>query len=589
MHRRFWLVVGAAAALLVVVASASATTQTKSGATLAAAPFSQAWAQVPRTPAGRKASTTLVFGMEQDVTGFNTNDADENALWASITGIEPVIRGTYIIDNNGNYKLDLASSVTATKKDFTITIRPDAYWNWGGKKIPVTNKDLVYTWQQEINPNNNVASNVGLVNIGSYTLKGTKTVIFHWRTSCPAGTVDKGTCAVGPFADYRDLFAGPEGVMPSQALAGLDFNKFWSDCVCGNDGKPISDGPFMLTNYTRGQGLTLKANPDWYGTKPGLKEIDFKLITDTNSEIQAMRGGEVDAIYPSPQTALAQLRSQSGLTYSSITGFTQEHWDINVQNPGNPLLRNAWMRQAIALGMDRHSLIQALYGQIAPGLQPLNNLEYEIGPNATGANAQFAKWSFAPGKAIALLKAHCTGGPTKPTRGNTAIWTCNGQKAEFNFWTTAGNQRRQTSALIFQQQLGAIGIKLDTNFEPANPNFFGTRLPAHNFDLAEFAWSGGPDPSGFDTIYECGGAPNYKQYCNKQVDALIHAGDGELDPTKRTADYEQAAAIMANDVAIIPLYSPPNILVYKSQIKGMNDSNNPTLEGPTWNAEDWHW
>jgi peptide/nickel transport system substrate-binding protein len=375
-------------------------------------------------------------------------------------------------------------------------------------------------------------------------------------------------------------------VLPSQALAGLDFNKFWSDCVCGNDGKPVSDGPFLLTNYTRGQGSTLMANPDWYGTKPGLKELDFKVITDTNSEIQAMRGGEVDAIYPSPQTALAQLKGQAGLTYSSIPGFTQEHVDIQVGPKGNPLLKQPWMRQAITLGMNRHSLIVALYGQIAPGLKPLNNLNYELGTNAI---PHFAKWATAPKKALALLKAHCTGGPTTPTRNNTAIWTCDGQKAEFRWGTTAGNQRRATSAAIFSQQLGAIGIKLDVNFEPANPNFFGQRLPGGDFDLAEYAWSGGPDPSGFDAINQTGGGSNYKNYSNKTVDALINAGDAELDPTKRTADYEKASLIMSNDIAVIPLYSPPNILVYKSAIKGMQDSNNPTQEGPTWNVELWHW
>ena len=62
-----------------------------------------------------------------------------------------------------------------------------------------------------------------------------------------------------------------------------------------------------------------------------------------------------------------------------------------------------------------------------------------------------------------------------------------------------------------------------------------------------------------------------------------------MNPTKRTADYEKASQIMANDIAVIPLYSPPNILVYKSAIKGMQDSNNPTQEGPTWNVEQWHW
>ncbi|MHB8649721.1 MAG: peptide ABC transporter substrate-binding protein [Gaiellaceae bacterium] len=575
MHRRLWLLAGAGAAVLLLAASASATTKVAAGSarasTLAAAPFAQAWANVPRTPAARKAKSTLVFGMEQDITGFNLAQADETAYWAAVTGETPVIRGNYVVDQNGGYHLDLASSVTATKKDLSITIRPDANWYWGGKKLPVTNQDYVYTWKQFLDKNNNVASTTGYDQITGYTLKGTKQVTFHWKT---------------PFADYRDLFGY---IYPSKALKGLSFNTFWSNCVCGTDGKPVSDGPFYLSNYTKGQGVTLKANPLWYGTKPGLKEVDFKIITDTNSEIQAMRGGEVDAINPSPQSALSQLVHQSGLTYSAIPGFIQEHWDIQYGAKGNPLLKAPWMRQAIAMGMDRSSLVKALFAPIAPGLKPLNNTIWELGTNAVPS---FAKWSFAPKKALALLAAHCTGGPSKPTRDNTAIWTCGGQKAEFRFNTTTGNQRRQTSAAIFSQQLGAIGIKLDVGFIPAG-QYFGTVLPSNNFDLAEYAWVGGVDPSGFDAIYQCQkgtlGGQNYKLYCNNKVDALLKAGDSELNPTKRIADYQQAATITANDIAIIPLYASPSILVYKSTIKGMQDSNNPTSSGPTWNLEQWHW
>jgi len=575
MHRRLWLVAGVAVALLAVGATASATTTKTSSGKLAAAPFAQAWANVPKTSEGRKAKSVLVFGMEQDAAGFNTLQADENAYWAALTGNTPVIRNTYTIDDQGNYHLDLASKVTATRAGLTINIRPDANWWWGGKKVPVTYQDYVYTWKQITDKNNNPASTTGYDLITGFTHKGQKQVTFKWSK---------------PFADYRDLF-GP--VLPAKALTGLQFNTFWADCVCGNDGKPVSDGPFYMSNYTKGQGLTLKPNPFWYGHKPALKEVDFKLITDTNSEIQAMRGGEVDAINPSPQTALAQLVHQSGLKYSAIPGFTQEHVDVNQGGTGHPLLKQKWFRQAIMMGMDRHSLIVALFGQIAPGLKPLNNAMWELGQNAV---PQFTKWNFAPRKVIATMKAHgCTGGPAVPTRDNQNFWTCNGQKAELRWNTTAGNQRRATSAAIFSQQLGAVGIKLNVGFEPANPNFFSNRLPSHDFDLAEFAWLGGPDPSGFDAIYQCQdnaknlGGSNYKLYCNKTVDGLIKAGDSELNPTKRTADFQKAAAIIADDVPIIPLYAPPSILVYKTAIKGMEHSNNPTLLGPTWNIEQWHW
>jgi peptide/nickel transport system substrate-binding protein len=580
MHKRFWLLAGVIVVVVVVMGAVGATasfgrTAAPAIASLHAAPFNAA--AIPQTVAERKAKKVLVFGMEQDITGFNLAEADETAYWAALTGETGVIRGSYIIDQKGDYHLDQDSKVTVTKRNLTITIRKDAFWMWGKKKVPVTNADYAYTWKQFMDPKNNVASTTGYSNISGYTLKGKKTIIFHWKPG-------------QPFADYRDLFGY---IYPSFALKGLSFNTFWLNCVCGFDGKPVSDGPFYVSNYTRGQGVTLKPNPYWYGHKPALKEIDFKLITDTNSEIQAMRGGEVDAINPSPQTALASLVHQKGLVYKTATGFTQEHWDIGQGPKSAPLLKQVWMRQAIAMGMNRVSLIKALYGQIAPGLKPLNNGMYEIGGNA---KPWFNKFNYNPAKAIALLKKHgCTGGPSTATPGTNAVWTCNGQRAEFRFQTTAGNQRRATSAAIFSSQLGAIGIKLNVSFQPANPNFFGQTLPGHDFDLAEYAWLGGPDPSGFDAIYQCAdpaknlGGQNYKLYCNRTVDRLIAKGDIELNATKRTADYQKAAQIISNDVAIIPLYSPPQILVYKSGIKGMENSNNPTQEGPTWNAELWRW
>jgi peptide/nickel transport system substrate-binding protein len=578
MQRRLWLLAGAGAAVLMIAASATATTKVAGSAkssTLAAAPFAQSWANVPRTQAGRKAKSVLVFGMEQDVSGFNTAQADQNAYWAALTGNTAVIRGNYIIDDQGQYHLDLASKVTATKTGLSITIRPDANWWWGGKKMPVTYEDYVYTWQQLVDKKNTPASTSGYDQITGFTHNGAKQITFKWAK---------------PFADYRDIFGL---IYPSKAVVGLDWNTLWADCVCGTDGKPISDGPFYVSNYTKGQGVTLKANPFWYGKKPALAEVDFKLITDTNSEIQAMRGGEVDAINPSPQTGLAQLQKQSGIKYSSIPGYIQEHIDLQVGDKGNPLLKQLWFRQAIAMGMNRTSLIQALYSQIAPGMKPLNNPFWEIGPNAVG---HFSEYAFAPKKALASLKAHgCTGGPSKPTRDNQSFFTCNGQKAELRFNTTAGNQRRATSIAIFAQQLGAIGIKIIPGFEPANPNFFGTRLPNHDFDLAEYAWLGSPDPSGFDAIYQCQnnatnkGGQNYKLYCNKQVDALITKGESDLNPTTRNATYQAAAKIVSHEVGIIPLYAPPSILVYKSAIKGMEKSNNPTLLGPTWNIEQWSW
>jgi peptide/nickel transport system substrate-binding protein len=587
MHRRVWFLAAAAAGVLLLAGSAAAMTAgvgSSHSDALATAPFAKAWASTPRTPAARKVKKTMVFGLEQTVTGFNLDDLDENAFYAAIVAGTPVIRGAYVIDQKGkepqSYHLDLASKVVANKKYLKIWIKKNANWNWlGHKATPVTAADFIYTWQQIMTPTNNVTGNAGYANIArAKSSNHGKVVTFFWK---------KGQ----PYADYRDLFGY---VFPGFALKGQQFNDYWHNCVCGNDGHPISDGPFYMSNYTPGQGMLLKKNPKWYGKKAGLSSINFKIITDTNSEIQAMRGGEVDAIAPSPESALSTLVHQSNLVYSAIPSYTQEHWDIEVGPKGNPLLKKLFIRQAISEGMNRQSLINALYGTITHGLKPLNNLEYEIGPPALGKNAHFLKYNFNPKNAIKLLKKNgCTGGPNTPSANNHAVWTCGGQKTEFRFDTTTRASRQQSGA-IFTAQLMSIGIKLDPTYHDA-ATFFGTILPGTNFDIGEYAWVGGPDPAGFDDIYKCfnsaknTGGSNYKRYCNNKVDKLIAKADVNFNAATRQAQYEAAAKILANQIAVIPLYQSPQIFVYKKALKGASKSNNPTSEGPTWNLENWHW
>ena len=221
-------------------------------------------------------------------------------------------------------------------------------------------------------------------------------------------------------------------------------------------------------------------------------------------------------------------------------------------------------------------------------VKPLNNPFYTIGKLATAKKYQyFKKFNYAPAKAIALLKKHgCTGGPS-------STFVCQGHKAEINFYTTTAPARCAVSMPGWVQQEAAIGIKLDTHCYTAQPDFFTNLLPTGNFDLAEYAFTGSPDPSGWDAIYQCvgktTGGQNYKNYCNKKVDKLIRLGDKELNPKKRTADYEAAARLVSTNVAIIPLYARPSFLFYNHKIQGMGTSNNPTSEGPTWNVEQWHW
>jgi peptide/nickel transport system substrate-binding protein len=339
----------------------------------------------------------------------------------------------------------------------------------------------------------------------------------------------------------------------------------------------------MLTNYTKGQGSTLKANPFWYGKKPALKEIDFKIITDTNTEVQAMRGGEVDAINPTFGINLLPLKSTPGITYNQVPGLFQEHIDIQFGKQGQPLLRAPWMRKAIMMGIDRQSIIKTVYGDLAGNTTPLDSLVY-YQADAAYKN-DFHKWNYNPKKALALLKANCSGGPS--TVGGSGSWTCKGFPAKFRYTWTASNATRTTQEAIIKAELKSIGIEVVDAALPANVVFGPTGIPSGNYDLANFAWVTSPDPSGFVPTWGCGGESNYLNYCNRAATRLMEQSNSELNPAKRAALFARADALMSVDVPSIPLYSRPNPLVYKSAVSGMK--NNPSNIGFGWNAEEWFW
>ena len=584
MRMRLWLLAGAGSAVLLVAVSAAGGTGVAArpaGAGSAAAPFAQAWAQVPRSPAARRAKSELVFGLGADVTGFNTVLACCADLQAGFMGGIETTRGAFVENGKGRWVKDIVSQASATANTLSYTIRPDAYWYWGGRKLRVTYRDFVYTLQKIDNPSSLVAGRGGYGNLDPthYTHRGLKHVTFFWKTK---------TCTsdypCGPFADWQSLFSG---IYPSAALAGEDFNTIWFNCICGSDGKPVSDGPFYMSSYTKGQGAILTANPFWYGRKPGLAEVAMKVVLDPNAEVQALRGGEVDAIAPPfDYNNLLPLRSTSGITLTVVPGYYFEHLEFReAKGTSNVLLRAPWMRQAIALGIDRQAVIDTVYGALAGNTKPLNSMIYYS--TQAQYTPDFARWSYDPVAALALLKKHCTGGPATPSSSNAAVWQCSGLPARFRWSWPAGVAARADAEAIAASELKSIGIDLVAFPLPAGIFFGPTALAAGNFDIAEFGSITSGDPGDWYDAWRCSGPSNYTGYCSDKATALMRQGNSELDPTKRAADFQAADTLMAAAVPVLPLYQRPTVLAYRSGVEGMVD--NPSTFGPVWNIEDWRW
>jgi len=243
------------------------------------------------------------------------------------------------------------------------------------------------------------------------------------------------------------------------------------------------------------------------------------------------------------------------------------------------------MRQAIAMGIDRSSIIKAVYGDLAGNTKPMNGMFYYS--TQSGYTDDFKKWDYNQAKAIALLKKHCTGGPSTASASNTAFWTCSGLPAKFRWSWTASNATRTNTEAIVKAELKQIGIALIDYPRAANVIFGPSGLPGGDFDIAEFAFVTTGDPGDFYDSWRCGGDGNYQGYCSNKASKLMQTGNAELNPAKRAADFQAADKLFAANLATFPMYQRPVPLVYKSAISGM--VNNPGTGGPFWNIEDWKW
>jgi peptide/nickel transport system substrate-binding protein len=545
MHRRkLWLLAGAVLAALALAATGSARVNGPGSA-------------------HAKSAGTLVFGAEQgggpDWCLNLILDVDCNAFW-NVVFQTPVIRGAFLFTPQFTYKPDLITHYTFQQRPQRITffLRKNAKWSDG---VPVTGKDWIFTWKTAIDPKyKDHIDPLGWEDIKSVT--GNKyTVKVTFKRN---------------FAPWRGLFSY---ILPQHALAGSNMLTVWNDCICNpkKGNAPISDGPFLLTKFDRGSGITLLRNPrGWYGPKAKLDSIVFRFITNTNSEIQAIRSGEVDAIYPQPQLALADLRNQAGLRIQTHVGLQFEHIEIEQGAKGNPLAKQTWLRQALITAVNRTAAAKALFGTLNPNVGALQSLVRLKGEKGYANN--FGKWNYNVNKVDSMMKAHSC------SKGGDGIYRCNGTKVSFDFASTTGNALRTLAFTIFQDQAAKAGIELKNGFVPAG-TLFGSKLPNHDFDLAMFTQLVTVDPHYNVANFTCGNASNYTEYCNRTVTKWLSQSDRELNDAKRLALITKVGKTLANDVPMIPLFQRPTYLVYKTSLGGLVD--NPTSQGPSWNAEKW--
>jgi peptide/nickel transport system substrate-binding protein len=439
----------------------------------------------------------------------------------------------------------------------TYEIAEEAVWSDGE---PITSSDFKYTWEQ-IATGDDIYDKTGYELIESVDDSDPKTVVVTFGED---------------FAGWQDLFGGFYGIYPSHILEGEDRN------ATMKDGYDFSGGPWLLDEWAKGQEIRLVPNENYWAGVPNLDAVVFRFVTETSAEVEALKSGQVSAIYPQAQLELEELRNSSDLEFSVIDSLNYEALWFNTQKP--PLDSKA-VRQALAYATDRQAIVEALFAPVNPEIEPIDS--FMTPANSFWYTEPFDKYQVD----LEMVDELMTGDGWE--KGSDGIWAKDGQRAAMEINSTAGNARRERTAEIVQQQWKEAGFDLTINFTEAG-TLFGDWGPNGVFHVGLWAQVPPSTDPGICSVFcsknipttEAPNGQNWTRLASDAIDEPWLQVDTELDEDARKELVTEGHAALAEEVPGLPVDPFPDIFVYsKAKLRGPLGHN--VVYGPFHNMHEW--
>ena len=470
----------------------------------------------------------------------------------------------FLVNDKGQLEPDLAleiptkenGGISADGRTITYHLRKGVLWHDG---TPFTADDAVFTWHDVImNPANNVVTRTGYDQIESMSAPDAHTVVVRLKK---------------PYAPAAATFFAPSlapmPVLPKHLLAGLpDINHAPYDL------KPVGTGPFIVTKYDQGVGVTMMANPHYWRGPPKLKQIDYLIVADSNTRSVMMRTGEAD-IYSDAQ--MNQLPTLAAIPNTTLLRTPFNEFDYLTFNVTHPPLDDIRVRRALAMGIDKRYIIHTVLhdgADAAVGDQPAYLYTYD--PNIPAPK-------YDPKAAAALLDT------VGWTVGPDGFRTKDGKRLELVYVFDHEANDGERIGAILQQEFKPLGVDLIIkgiahSIYYADKNFGGV-LSQGKFDVAYEGWIGGMDPDDI-ALWGCDqrGGFNHSLICDPRIDAAERTALTHYDvPTRRDA-YVKIQDLLAEDVPVDFLFFQRRNDLIANSLHGYKPA--PTVT-TFWNS--WQW
>ncbi len=345
-----------------------------------------------------------------------------------------------------------------------------------------------------------------------------------------------------PFSPLLAQLADRAGMMVSPKAAQAAGDKFGAHPVCS--------GPFKFTERVAQDRIVFERYANyWNKGAIHFDKIVYTPIPDATVRLANLKSGQLDFIERVASSDMDKIRADKKLKTSRITEIGYQGITINIgkseQAKKNPLGRDARVREAFELSLDRQGLVQVVMDNEAivgnQWVAPTNQF-YAKNVPVPKRNIERAK---------ALLKE---AGVTNPSFTLVTPTTSDAQRI----------------ALVVQAMAREAGF--DVKIQAAE---FATSLDMAdkgNFEAYVLAWSGRADPDGNLFSFDACKQPlNYAGYCDAETDALLNQSRALRDPAERRKVFEKVAAKVLKERPIIYLYHRNWLWAYNPKLSGVRE------------------
>jgi dipeptide transport system substrate-binding protein len=293
------------------------------------------------------------------------------------------------------------------------------------------------------------------------------------------------------------------------------------------DTRPVGTGPFVLRGMQKDAVVRYAANPAWWGGAPRIGQLVFAITPDTGARAQRVRAGECQ-VAPVLAAQLPALEADPRLAVLRARPLNTWYVSTNVKRP---FLSDPRLRRALALAVDKATLVKAAFAGLA---EPAGSF---LPPGMAGRDPTIAD-PHDPARAAALVKASGYDGRV------------------LRLFAVAGDARAAQAVALLQADWAAIGVKVAP--ETMELGEFIRRTGRGEHDLAWASWfSDNGDPDDFLApnlaCAAVGHGTSKSQWCDPAFDAQLAAGRASTDPAVRAAAYRRAQALLHDAAPLIPV------------------------------------